>query len=123
MSVSGFNTNMARCDEGYLCIVCGEEVEEIRVSDLYLRYVLGEIPLEMLHRLPECHIRCNPVLAQYIIADVFAPVVCTGPFAKEFLDTEYVLREEARVTAGWHRLQALPQLGLHLTEYPLSMNL
>ena len=35
---------MARCDQGYLCEVCGAEVEEITESDLYLAYVLGEVP-------------------------------------------------------------------------------
>lgn len=34
---------MARCDQGYLCDVCGEEVESIRESDLYLRFVTGEL--------------------------------------------------------------------------------
>ncbi len=32
---------MARCDHGYLCDVCGEEVDSIRDSDLYLRFVTG----------------------------------------------------------------------------------
>ena len=34
---------MARCDQGYLCIVCGEEVENIEDSGLYLRYIIGEV--------------------------------------------------------------------------------
>ena len=34
---------MARCDQGYLCEVCGEEVEDISNSDLYLRFIIGEI--------------------------------------------------------------------------------
>ena len=38
---------MARCDEGYRCEVCGRDVEAVTDSDLYLRYVLGEVPLEM----------------------------------------------------------------------------
>ena len=33
---------MARCDQGYLCEVCGGDVEAITDSDLYLRYVLGD---------------------------------------------------------------------------------
>ena len=36
---------MARCDQGYLCEVCGRDVEAITESDLYLRYVLGEVPI------------------------------------------------------------------------------
>ena len=38
---------MAKCDEGYRCEVCGVDVEAITESDLYLRYVLGEVPLEL----------------------------------------------------------------------------
>ena len=110
---------MAKCERGYLCEVCGQEVAEITQSDLYLRYVLGEVPPEMLHRLPERHVRCNPVLAQFIIDPAFAPVPCDGPFAKAALDGAHVAEEEARVTRGWRRLQELPALGLTILEYPL----
>ena len=51
---------MARCEQGYLCDVCGAEVAEITESDLYLRYVLGEVAPEKLHLSRERHIRCNP---------------------------------------------------------------
>ena len=37
---------MARCEQGYLCDVCGQDVGEITESDLYLRYLLGEVPPE-----------------------------------------------------------------------------
>jgi hypothetical protein len=110
---------MAKCERGYLCEVCGQEVAEITDSDLYLRYVLGEVPPEVLHRLPERHVRCNPVLAQFITDPSFAPVRCEGPFAKEALDPAHVAEEEARVTRGWRRLQELPRLGLTIVEYPL----
>jgi hypothetical protein len=110
---------MARCEQGYLCEVCGQDVEEITVSDLYLRYVLGEVPVFRLHQLPERHIRCNPALAQYIVDPAFEPVTCDGPFAKQQFDAEYVAQEEARVTRGWRRLQEVPSLGLALDEYPL----
>jgi hypothetical protein len=40
---------MARCDKGYLCDVCGEEVEEIVDSELYLRYVMGEVATRDTH--------------------------------------------------------------------------
>ena len=110
---------MAVCDQGYICDVCGEDVAEITDSDLYLRYVLGEVPPEALHRLPERHVRCNPVLAQFITDPSFAPVRCDGPFAKEALDPAHVAEEEARVTRGWRRLQELPSSGLSLVEYPL----
>ena len=110
---------MARCEQGYLCEVCGGEVGEITDSDLYLRYVLGEVPAEMLHRLRERHIRCNPAVAQFIVDPGFAPVRCEGAFAKEGLDPAYVAEQEARVTRGWRRLQELPSLGLTILEYPL----
>jgi hypothetical protein len=111
---------VARCEQGYLCEVCGQDVGEITESDLYLRYVLGEVPPEQLHLLPERHIRCNAALAQYIVDAAFAPVRCEGVFAKELLDRDFVIAEEGRVTRGWRRLQELPRLGLSILEYPLS---
>jgi hypothetical protein len=111
---------MALCELGYLCEVCGEEVEEITQSDLYLRYVLGEVLPEQLHLLRERHIVCNPVLAQFIVDPAFQAVTCEGPFGKGALDPAYVAGEEARVTRGWRRLQDLPRLGLStIEEYPL----
>lgn len=112
---------MAKCDEGYRCEVCGRDVEAITESDLYLRYVLGEVPLERLHLSPERHVRCNPMLAQYVVDPGFEPVSCDGPFAKVELDPEFVRAEEARVTRGWRRLQAIPRLGLTIAEYPLGV--
>ncbi len=111
---------MAQCDEGYLCDVCRLEVDAIIESDLYLRYVLGEVHPEQLHRTPERHIRCNPTLAQFVVDAQFEPVKCSGAFAKEQLDLEFVAQEEERVTRGWRRLQELPKLGLAtIQEYPL----
>jgi hypothetical protein len=111
---------MALCDEGYLCDVCAQDVEAIVDSDLYLRYVLGEVHPEHLHRTPERHIRCNPTLAQFIVDDRFAPAPCPGMFAKELLDPAFVAQEEARVTRAWRRLQEIPALGLAtIQEYPL----
>jgi hypothetical protein len=110
---------MARCEQGYLCDVCGGDVAAITESDLYLRYVLGEVPPEQLHIFPERHIRCNPATAQYIVDTAFEPVRCLGPFAKENLDPAAVAAEEERVTRAWRRLQELPRLGLPIIEYPL----
>ena len=50
---------MARCDEGYRCEVCGGDVEAIVDSDLYLRFVLGEVPIFRLQKQAERHIRCR----------------------------------------------------------------
>ena len=110
---------MARCEQGYLCEVCGGDVGEITDSDLYLRYVLGEVPAEELHLRRERHVRCNPALAQYVVDPAFPPVRCEGFFAKGTLDPDFIAAEEARVTRGWRRLQELPTLGVPITEYPL----
>jgi hypothetical protein len=110
---------MARCDQGYLCDVCGQEVEAITESDLYLRYILGEVPPELLTLSPERHIRCNPAVAQFIINPAFSPVTCPGAFDKSGLDPDFVQKEEARITRGWTRLQEVPSLGVPVTSYPL----
>ncbi|OWK46789.1 hypothetical protein FRUB_00488 [Fimbriiglobus ruber] len=96
-------------------------MESITDSDLYLRYVLGDVPLDLIHKLPERHIRCNPFLAQYIADERFPSLACDGPFAAANLDADFVAEETARVTRGWRRLQALPMLGLTLAEYPLAV--
>lgn len=110
---------MARCEQGYLCDVCGQEVAEMVDSDLYLRYVLGEVPPEQLLTTRERHIRCNPATAQFINDAGFDPVCCEGPFAKAQLDAAFVAEQEERVTRAWRRLQELPRMGLPIEEYPL----
>ncbi len=111
---------MAKCDEGYLCEVCGEDVATITESDLYLRYVVGLLDPEVLHTTPERHIRCNPSLAQYIVADDFEPVVVEGPFDKRTLDTRDVTEQEQLMTRGWRRLQELAKVDIPIIEYPLA---
>jgi hypothetical protein len=110
---------MVRCEQGYICDVCGEEVEQIIDSDLYLRYVMGEVSPLALPNQRERHIRCNPATAQYILDPAFAPVRCEGMFAKENLDPAFVAEQEGRVTRAWRRLQEIPTLGVPITEYPL----
>jgi hypothetical protein len=110
---------LARCERGYLCAVCGREVEEIEESELYLRYVLGEADADFLHRLPEKHIRCDPVLAQFIVTESFEPVALEGAFSKANLDPEFVSSEEARVTRGYLRLCEVAQTRVPIWEYPL----
>jgi len=110
---------MAKCERGYLCDVCGGEVAEITVSDLYLRYVMGQVRPEQLHRMPERHIRCNPATAQFIVDPAFEPVRLEGPFSKDSLDPGYVREQEAAMTRAWRRLQEIPSLGIHIIEYPL----
>ncbi len=110
---------MAKCDEGYLCDVCGGDVADLVDSDLYLRYVIGQIDPEVLHTTRERHIRCNPVLAQFIVDDTFSPLVVEGPFDKRQLDPAYVAERERLVTRGYRRLRELAGLNLPIIEYPL----
>ena len=110
-----------RCEEGYLCDVCGKDVENIWESDLYLRYVIGLIDPETLHTTKERHIGCNPALAQFIVDPGFPPVAAEGDFRKELLDPRFVTERETLVTRGWRRLKELASLeGLSILDYPLA---
>jgi hypothetical protein len=110
---------MAKCDEGYLCEVCGEDVASLVDSDLYLRYVIGMIDPEVLHTSKERHLRCNPALAQFIVDEKFDPVIAEGHFDKRDLDPQFVSEREQLVTRGWRRLRELVSLDLPIIEYPL----
>ncbi len=111
---------MAKCDEGYLCSICGKDVEAIVDSDLYLRFVIGLLDPELLHAAPEKHIRCNPTLAQFIVADDFDPVIVADEFSKANLDEGYVRTREELVTRGWRRLKEIKTLGeVSILEFPL----
>ncbi len=110
---------MVACDLGYLCDVCGLDVEAVIDSDLYLRYIMGEVSPLQLPRQRERHIRCNPATAQYIVDPAFDPVICEGMFAKAGLDADFVRAQEELVTRAWKRLQLIPTLGLTIPEYPL----
>lgn len=113
---------MARCEQGYLCDVCGQEVESIRESDLYLRFVIGELPSRHLLAAPERHLRCNPVNAQFIESPDFPPVVVEGDFDRRLFDAEFVRQRTQLVTRGWLRLQELAEQAqtVPLPEYPLE---
>lgn len=111
---------MAKCEEGYLCEVCGLDVEEITDSDLYLRFVIGMVDPETLHTSRERHIRCNPTLGQFIVDPRFEPIAVTGEFDKRKLDPAFVRDREDLITRGWRRLAELAsQEGVSLREYPL----
>lgn len=110
---------MAKCDEGYLCDVCGEDVAAITESDLYLRYVIGMLDPEVLHTAPERHIRCNPALAQFIVSDDFTPVDVERDFAKVDLDADFVKQREDLVTRGWLRLHEVVGTEEVIINYPL----
>ena len=112
---------MAKCDEGYRCEVCGSDVQRLVDSDLYLRFVIGELDPEVLHTSPERHIRCNPVLAQFIEHDRFDAVVVQGAMSRDSLDPEFVRRRVTLVTRGYARLWELAESGAErdVTAYPL----
>lgn len=110
---------MAKCDEGYLCEVCGNDVANLADSDLYLRYVIGMVDPEVLHTNRERHLRCNPALAQFIVDESFEPEFVDGDFDKRQLDPMYVAEREQLVTRGWKRLRELATLDLPIIDYPL----
>ena len=107
---------MAKCDQGYLCEVCGHEVEQIVESDLYLRFILGLVDPEILHIAAERHLRCNPTLAQYIVHPEFPPLQVEGDFDKRQLDPEFVAIREKEVTAGYQRLLEVAEKQIPITE-------
>jgi hypothetical protein len=110
---------MAKCEEGYLCEACGEDVAEITQSDLYLRYEIGLLDPEVLHTTRERHIRCNPTLAQFILDEDFSPVFVEGPSDKRLLDPAFVRQQETLVTRGYRRLKEIASLDLPILDYPL----
>ncbi len=113
---------MAKCDEGYPCEVCGEDVESIVESDLYLRFVIGELDPEVLHTARERHLRCNPVLAQFILHQRFEPMTVLGPFGAAELDAAFVEARVSLVTRGYERLleiAAADDASRDVTAYPL----
>lgn len=111
---------MAKCDQGYLCQVCGKEVANISQSGLYLRYIIGEIGPEKLMSEPEHHLRCNPAMAQFIVDPGFESVEVEGPFDKREMDPADVQTREELYTRGWKRLNEVLKLGIPISEYPLE---
>ena len=115
---------MARCDQGYLCRVCGEEVEHITDSQLYLSYIIGELDPETLHASPECHLRCAPAFSQFIADSRFQESEeLDGAFSKRHLDQEFVDARTALVSRGYDRLwviRAERRKPLTVVEYPLA---
>ena len=111
-----------KCDEGYRCDVCGADVTSIVESDLYLRFVIGEVDAETLHTTPERHIRCNPVLAQFIDDARLPDVTVSGPMARANLDEAFVAMRCDRVTRGYRRLHEIAawEGDRDITKYPLD---
>ena len=93
---------------------------EMCIRDSYLRYVIGQLDPELLHTTPERHIRCNPVLAQFIVDSEFEPVVVSGEFSKTNLDPQHVASQEDLVTRGWNRLKEIKNMpDTSILEFPL----
>ncbi len=111
---------MAKCDQGYLCEVCGEEVDKISDSALYLRYIIGELDAGALFVTPERHLRCHPQLTQYIVDENFKPVSVEGEYDKRLQPDEETAEREELITRGWKRLQEVRKLGIPISEYPLN---
>jgi hypothetical protein len=84
---------------------------------------LGEVEWDRLNRAPERHIRCNPILAQFIVDASFEPVRGAGAFSKSHLDPNFVKSEEERVTRGYLRLRELATTKLPIAEYPLNQGI
>ena len=114
---------MAKCEQGYRCDRCGDDVESIVQSDLYLRYVLGWIDAETLHTSPERHLRCNPALAQFIDDLTFPSVIVEGDWDRRKMDPAAAKARGALVTRGYRRLLELAerlQTGeISILDYPL----
>jgi len=115
---------MARCDQGYMCRVCGEEVEHITDSQLYLSFVIGEVDPETLHGSAECHLRCAPAFSQFISDHRFEGFgELDGPFSKRHLDHDYVVARSKLVSRGYDRLWVIRKerrKPLTVVEYPLD---
>ena len=113
---------MARCDQGYLCAVCGEEVKRLIDSSLYLQYVLGWVATDQLQTTPDVHLRCNPGLAQFIDTQEFdPPVVCQGDFDRNRLDSTFTAQRTQLVTQGYLRLRQLQRdRDRPIDQYPLN---
>ncbi|WP_145278017.1 hypothetical protein [Planctomycetes bacterium SV_7m_r] len=113
---------MMKCDEGYFCEVCGKDVSAIIDSDLYLRFVIGELDPEQLHLTPERHLRCNPVLAQFIEDQRFEPLIVDGPLDRRTLDAAFASQRTELVSRGYRRLHEILQqeTDLDMRDYPLA---
>lgn len=112
---------MAECDKGYLCEVCGEAVEDMAESALYLQFIVGWIDPETLHTRRECHLRCQPTLSQFINDPLFQDIQVTGEFSRQELDPAFVKERSDLLTRGYQRLVevARKRRGMTVTDYPL----
>lgn len=113
---------MAKCDEGYLCVVCGEEVKRLDQSELYLKFVLGLVNTQRLNQLPERHLKCSPATSQFILDEQFEGTLAEGLASKKELDPTFRSDKEKLYTKGFHRLQFLQKnrRGMSIDQYPIA---
>lgn len=112
---------MARCDQGYLCEVCGDEVEQLAESSLYLQYILGWITAEALTQHPDSHLRCNPNLSQFIDSPHFPPICVEGAFDRRNLEADFARQRAQLVSSGYERLLQLQRdRNLTIDRYPIA---
>ena len=112
---------MAKCDQGYLCEICGVAVERLDESALYLQFVIGWIDPETLHTRRECHLRCQPTLAQFIDDTDFEPVVVDDEFDRRAMDPSFSAERASLISRGYRRLRELQRRrsGMKVSDYPL----
>ncbi|MBI3268593.1 MAG: hypothetical protein HYZ53_06195 [Planctomycetes bacterium] len=109
-----------KCDHGYFCTVCGEQVETLEDSWLYLRFVLGEAEVRDLPSTKDRHVRCEPEYAQYVVDPEFAPVTDDRPETdKRRKPPEEAEAREKRVTRAWRHLRSVVGKGWPIEEYVL----
>lgn len=102
---------MAKCEEGYLCEVCGKDVENLRDSGLYLQFILGWIDPETLHTRREIHIDCLPALAQFIDDPAYSsPPSVPSDFDRHNLDAQFVRERTEQVSRAYRRLRELDSM-------------
>jgi hypothetical protein len=83
--------------------------------------VIGWIDPETLHTRPDCHLLCEPSLAQFVEHEDFPVVYNEGEFDRRRLDADFVAERVALITRGYHRLSQIQakRKGLAVTDYPL----
>lgn len=109
-----------KCDHGYVCTVCGRQVETLADSWLYVRFACGEVGAADLPASKDRHLRCAPELAQYVVDPAFAPLVDDRPETdKRRRDPEEVRARERLLTRAWRRLAGAEGKGWPIEEYVL----
>ena len=111
---------MAKCDEGYLCDVCGQDVAELTDSDLYLRYIIGLLDPEVLHTTKRAPHPLQPDARPVHRRRRFRAGRRRRPVRQTPARPQRSSANRKRlITRGWHRLKEVASLGIPIIEYPL----